>query len=128
MLVGTYMTRRPVTITPRDMLSDARDKMSAVGCRHLPVVEGDILVGIVSDRDLGPHTGHLDATRATAAMTGNPVTVKAGMPLGVAARLMLDYRIDSLPVVDDMKLIGIITASDILKAFVESRADLSTPA
>jgi acetoin utilization protein AcuB len=128
MLVGTYMTRRPVTITPRDMLSDARDRMHTGGFRRLPVVEGDVLVGIVSDRDLGPHTGHLEATRAAAAMTDNPVTVKAATPLEVAARLMLDYHIDSLPVVDDAKLVGIITTSDILKAFLESRVDQSSPA
>jgi acetoin utilization protein AcuB len=120
LLVMTYMTRRPITVTPRDTLSDAQEKMTTGGFRRLPVVEGDRLVGIVTDRDLGPHSGHLRETRVTAAMTENPVTITPKTPLEATARRMLDTKLDSLPVVEDEKLVGIITTTDILKAFLEA--------
>ena len=118
--VTTYMTRRPVTVAPRDTLLDAQEKMIAGGFRRLPVVEGDRLVGILTDRDLGPHSGHLRETRVTAAMTENPLTITPATPLEAAARRMLDTKLDSLPVVEDGKLVGIITTTDILKAFLEA--------
>jgi acetoin utilization protein AcuB len=120
LLVMSYMTRRPVTITSRDTLIDAQEKMNAGGFRRLPVVEGDRLVGIITDRDLGAHSGHLRETRVTAAMTENPLTVTPAIPLEAAARQMLDCKLDSLPVVEDGKLVGIITTTDILKAFLEA--------
>jgi acetoin utilization protein AcuB len=120
LLVMAYMTRRPVTVTPRNTLIEAQEKMHAGGFRRLPVVEGDRLVGIVTDRDLGPHSGHLRETRVTAAMTENPVTITPTTPLEAAAQRMLDTKLDSLPVVEDEKLVGMITTTDILKAFLES--------
>ena len=128
MLVATYMTRHPVTITPRDLLGDAERKMRSGGFRRLPVVDGEWLVGIVSDRDLKAHNGHLDQTRVTAAMTENPVTVTSTTLLREAARRMLDYKIDSLPVLEDGKLVGIVTTSDVLKAFLDSGANEFAPA
>src|SRR5206468_230920 len=125
LLVMTYMTRGPVTVTSRDTLIDAQEKMHAGGFRRLPVVEGDGLVAIVTDRDLGPHPGHLRETRVTAAMTENPVTITPATPLEAAARRMLDTKLDSLPVVEDEKLVGIITTTDILKAFLEAPLRLS---
>ena len=125
LLVMTYMTRRPVTITSRDTLIDAQEKMNAGGFRRLPVVEGDRLIGIITDRDLGPHSGNLRETRVTAAMTENPLTVTPAIPLEAAARRMLDSKLDSLPVVEDGKLVGIITTTDILKAFLEAPGNLA---
>ncbi len=125
LLVMTYMSRNPVTVTPRDTLIDAQGKMNAGSFRRLPVVERDRLVGMLSDRDLGPHSGHLAETRVTAAMSENPVTTTPAAPLETAARLMLDTKLDSLPVVEDGKLVGIITTSDILKAFLETPARLA---
>jgi len=120
LLVMTYMTRKPITVTPRDTLIDAQGKMNSGSFRRLPVVEGDRLIGMLTDRDLGPHSGHLQDTRVTAAMTENPITVTPATPLEAAARRMLDTKLDSLPVVEDGKLVGIITTTDILKAFLEA--------
>jgi acetoin utilization protein AcuB len=125
LLVMTYMTRKPVTVTPRDTLIDAQGKMNAGSFRRLPVVEGDRLVGMITDRDLGPHSGHLRETRVTAAMTENPLTITPATPLEAAARRMLDTKLDSLPVVEDGKLVGIITTTDILKAFLEAPAQVA---
>jgi acetoin utilization protein AcuB len=126
LLVMTYMSRNPVTVTPRDTLIDAQGKMHAGSFRRLPVVEGERLVGMVTDRDLGPHSGHLRETRVTAAMTENPLTITPVTPLEAAARLMLDTKLDSLPVVEEGKLVGIITTSDILKAFLETPGGLAS--
>lgn len=122
MLVATYMTRDPVTASPHDLLSDVQRRMRSGGFRRMPVLDGGRLVGILSDRDLGPHSGHLAETRVTAAMTENVLTVTGATPLRVAAQKMLDYKIDGLPVVDEGRLVGIVTTGDILTAFVESRA------
>jgi acetoin utilization protein AcuB len=119
MQVGGYMSRQPVTISPQDTLAEAEEKMRGRGCRRLPVVEAGVLTGIISDRDLGPHRGHLAETRVTAAMTENPITVTSTSPMRDAVLCMLEHKIDSLPVVDDGKLVGIVTTSDVLKAFVE---------
>lgn len=121
MLVARYMTRDPVTASPRDLLSDVRQRMRSGGFRRMPVVEAGRLVGIVSDHDLGPHHGHLAETRVTAAMKENVLSVTGATPLQVAARKMLDFKIGGLPVVDDGTLVGIITTDDVLRAFVESR-------
>lgn len=122
MLVATHMTRDPVTASPHDLLSDVQQRMHAGGFRRMPVVEAGRLVGMLSDRDLGPHHGHLAETRVTAAMTENPLSVTGATPLQVAARKMLDFKIDALPVVEDGTLVGIVTTADILQAFVESRS------
>src|ERR1043165_7632137 len=86
MRVAGYMSRQPVTISARETLEQAREKMSERHCRRLPVVDGGILTGILSDRDLGPHTGHLAETRVTAAMTENPRTVTSATSMRDAAR------------------------------------------
>jgi CBS domain-containing protein len=125
MQVAGYMTRQPVTISPKDTLAAAEEKMRGRGCRRLPVVEADVLTGIVSDRDLGPHRGHLAETRVTAAMTENPITVASATSMRDAVLCMLEHKIDSLPVVDGGKLVGIVTTGDVLKAFVEGSVRVS---
>ncbi len=124
MRVAGYMTRQPTTISSRDTLQMARERMQARGCRRLPVVDDGVLIGIVSDRDLGAHTGHFAATRVTAAMTENPLTVTPASSMREAALQMLQYKLDSLPVVDQGELVGIVTTSDVLKAFVEGSVNV----
>ena len=124
MHVAGYMTRQPTTISSKDTLQMACERMQARGCRRLPVVDGGILIGILSDRDLGAHTGHLQETRVTAAMTENPLTVTPASSMRDAAMQMLKYKLDSLPVVDQGELVGIVTTSDVLKAFVEGSVNV----
>jgi len=119
MLVAAHMTKSPITITPSDTLRTADMRMFAGDFRRLPVVEGDRLVGMLSDRDLKAHNGHYERTRVTAAMSENPLVVAPSASLTEAAERMLAYKIDSLPVVENDKLIGIITTTDLLEAFVE---------
>lgn len=118
--VGRLMCRVPVTVGPDDMLSKARATMARYGVRHLPVVEGTRLVGILSDRDLPQHLGHFERTHVHVAMTPNPTTVSADAGADTAARLMLDRRIRALPVVEGERVVGVLTASDILEDYIRA--------
>jgi acetoin utilization protein AcuB len=122
MIVATRMTRNPITITPTESLATAQEKMRAGEFRHLPVVEGERLVGILSDRDLRIHWGHFKETRVTGAMTDDPETAAPTSTVAEAAERMLGRKLDSLPVVEDGRLVGIITLSDVLKAYLELSA------
>src|SRR5208282_855683 len=117
MVVGQKMTKKPVTVAPDATLATVRKKMGGK-FRRVPVVEDGKMVGIVTDRDLREHTGMLDKTKVNAVMTKKVVTVTSATPIERAARLLLRRKIGGLPVVDDGKLVGIITTSDLLKALV----------
>jgi CBS domain-containing protein len=118
--ISRYMTGRPQTIAPSDTLAAAEERMRRGRFRRLPVVDGETLVGILSDRDLARHVGHLAETRVTAAMTENPLTISSSAPFEDAVRRMLASKIDSLPVVEDGKLVGIVTTTDVGNAFLEA--------
>lgn len=118
--VGRLMCRAPVTVGPDDMLSTARAAMARAGVRHLPVVDGKRLVGMLSDRDLPEHVGQLERTHVHVAMTPNPTTVSADVSAETAARMMLDRRVRALPVVEGERVVGVLTASDILEDYVRA--------
>lgn len=118
-LVARWMSSSPVVAGPDELLSTVHERMHAGGFRCAPVVEDGQLVGIVTDRDLRANMGRLDRVEARYAMTENPITAEPFMPLRDAARLLFERKIDALPVLDDGKLAGIITISDILRAFLE---------
>src|SRR5262245_7088927 len=119
MIVGNRMTKEPDTVEPGDLLIRAWHKMQTGRFRRLPVVSDGKLVGIVTERDLRGHRGHLEHTKINGAMTENPVTVIPATTLEEAAQILLERRIGGLPVVANGRLVGIITASDILKAFLD---------
>ena len=119
MIVGNRMTKEPITVEVNDLLIRASNKMQTEGFRRLPVVSDGKLVGIVTDRDLREHQGHLEQTKINGVMTEEPVTVTPATTLEEAAQILLERRIGGLPVVADGRLVGIITASDILNAFLD---------
>ena len=119
MLVADVMTRRPVTVSPRATVAAAVSAMRRGRFRHLPVVAGAELVGVVSDRDLEVSPGApVEAAESlfdrpvAEVMTGQPVTVWPDEPVEVAARLLVDHAIGCLPVVAGEELVGILTESD----------------
>jgi len=122
MLVSRLMTYRPTTVSSKDNLQTAAKLMEQGGYRRVPVVDDDTLVGIITDRDIRRHVGYLDSTRITAAMTSDPKTVTPRMSVEDAARLMITHKIGGLPVVEDGKLVGILTTTDVLKAFLKVEA------
>ncbi len=132
MNVSDIMTEKPVTIRPSNSLREALEAMDRVGCHHLPVVSADgHVVGILSDRDCrtalnSPHTmrerwqdeGLADHLEVRAIMTPAPIIIEPNASADEAARLMLANHISCLPVMRGETLIGIITTSDILMAFI----------
>jgi acetoin utilization protein AcuB len=113
------MRRDPVTITPFETLAAAQSQMQRADVRQLPVVEKGVLIGMLSDRDLRAHTGYLERTKVDAAMSEHPITVSPNDSAARAARLLLDRKINAVPVVEDGRLVGIISRSDLLRLLVE---------
>ena len=119
MLVSIRMTKDPVTVTGEDLLIQARLKMQKGGFRRLPVVSDGQLVGIITDRDVRQHAGYLDRTEVSAAMSKKPIAVTPATTVEAAAQLLLKQKIGGLPVVEKGRLVGMITTSDILQAFLD---------
>lgn len=119
MQIVNLMTPDPVTIGPLDSLSKAKMIMDEGRFRRLPVIEGGQLVGILTERDLKQHTGALAVTRVNAAMRTQLITVTPYNTVEDAARLLLKHKIGGLPIVADGKLVGIVTTTDLLRAFLQ---------
>lgn len=114
------MTRDVVTVPSTATVADALDMLNAHTIRHLPVVEGGKVVGILSDRDLRlAITGRPDETTVADVLTRDPVTVSPDATVETAARLLVDHNVGCVPVVEDGELVGIVTASDLLRSYVE---------
>lgn len=117
-VVSDAMTRDPVTVAPNDSLEHARTLMRLGRIRHLPVLEGGRLAGLVSQRDVL----HRTASTVREVMVEQPLTTAPSHPLQKAARLMLQHKIGCLPVATaDGRLLGIITETD----FVRFAADMA---
>jgi CBS domain-containing protein len=132
MLVEDVMQAAVIAITPKTSLPEAMRLLRHRGIRHLPVVEDDTLVGIVSDRDLkgamaSPATSlesHelrylLDALTVDEIMTRAVITVGRTIPIEEAARLMVKEKVSALPVTERGRLVGIVTETDVLELFVK---------
>ena len=118
MQITNAMIRNPVTIRSDDALAKAKSLMKSYGFRRLPVVDDGHLVSILTERDLREHAGHLGNTRANAVMRTALVTIAPEDTVEEAARLMLKHKIGGLPIVADGRLVGIVTTSDLLAAFL----------
>jgi acetoin utilization protein AcuB len=124
MKAQSAMTRDVVCVTPHQRLADAYRWMMKWRVRHMPVVSGGRLVGIVSDRDVLLHATRtnneivVSDLSVSDAMTESPITIRAKTSVSKAAELMLEYKIDSLPVVEDGLLVGLVTSSDLLMLLI----------
>jgi acetoin utilization protein AcuB len=118
MQIVNLMTSDPIVINPDDTLANAKAVMDDGRFRRLPVVEAERLVGILTERDIREHIGYLGSTRVNAAMRTAVVTLTPYNTVEDAARLMLKHKIGGLPIVADGKLVGIVTTSDLLRAFL----------
>jgi acetoin utilization protein AcuB len=117
MLVRSRMAKRLVTVSPEDSVANARGLLSKHGIHHLPVVEQQRLVGIVTDRDV--RSAPAKAKRVGDIMTAKPRVIGPDAFVDEAARRLRRHRIGGLPVVDNGRLIGILAAADVLDAFVD---------
>jgi nucleotide-binding universal stress UspA family protein len=121
-LVGTWMTKNPVSATPHEKLDSIAAKMHAGGFQCVPIVSDGVAVGIVTDRDIRQRTGYLDQTKAFKAMSEALITVTPSSDIRGAARLLRERKIGALPVVEDGKLAGVITTDDVLEALTQESA------
>jgi nucleotide-binding universal stress UspA family protein len=121
--VRAWMTNNPVIAGLEDKLSTVEAKMREGDFRTIPVVKDSAVVGILTDRDLRRLTGMLDATRVKDAMTETVITVTPDTTINDAARLLRQRKIGGLPVIDDGKLAGMITVTDVLEALTESEPE-----
>ena len=132
MRVSDLMSPMPITVGPETPMLDARQRMLDERIRHLVVVADDLLVGIVTDRDIrlnlaSPATSlsvwelhHLLAKLTVRdVMTRAVLVVDPDRPAAEAARIMLSHKISALPVTDGDRLVGIITESDFVRLVSE---------
>lgn len=131
MKVSRFMTRKLVTVTPDTPVRDAFLTMRSHRVRHLPVLEEDRLVGIISDRDLrrprwteklDDWTSYYRIADHTVAdvMTRNPEVIRTYEGVGNAVKMLEKGRYGALPVVDKRgDLVGILSAHDLLAALSE---------
>jgi len=133
MRVRELMTAKPITVDPETPMLEARQRMVAERIRHLVVVENARVVGIVTDRDIrlnlpSPATSLsvweinylLAQLTVGGVMSAAVIVVDPDRPVAEAARIMVDHKIGALPVVDEGRLVGIITESDFVRAMAGS--------
>jgi CBS domain-containing protein len=148
MRVEDVMTREVVTVPPGASLKDAARLLVEHRISGLPVVDNQHhVLGVISETDVlareadesllprplawlagfdaGVDRSKLEARLVGAAMTTPAVTIEAHRPVGVAATRMIDRGVNRLPVVEDGKLVGIVTRADLVRAFVRSDAEIA---
>jgi acetoin utilization protein AcuB len=132
MFVRDCMTPDPKTIEPDATLDDAIALMRALKIRHLPVVRGHRVIGMVTLTDLmraappervglraRATQAHLRKAEVSDIMTVDPVTTTPDVPVEIAARTLREYKIGALPVVEQGLLVGIVSESDLLDVVTE---------
>ena len=129
MRVRDLMTAKPITVDPETPMLEARQRMVEERIRHLIVVENARVVGILTDRDIrlnlpSPATSLsvweinflLAKLTVGGVMSSSVIVVDPDRPIAEAARIMIDHKIGALPVVEEGRLVGIITESDFVRA------------
>ena len=132
MRISEFMTRRVMTAAPDDGIRDTYFRMRESGIRHLPVLDGAQLVGIISDRDLrrpdwvdeAPDLSHDyqldDSLVVSDLMTRHPITVHTYDELLAACQVIVKHGFGALPVLDKGNhLVGIISKADLVRAFAQ---------
>ncbi|MDQ3303858.1 MAG: CBS and ACT domain-containing protein, partial [Actinomycetota bacterium] len=128
LLVRDWMAREVVTVETRTTAAEALALCRKHGIRHLPVLEGGRLIGVISDRDLRSATPALgDPSRAEVLerirvgdeMLRDVVTARPEDPVEDAAAAMYEGNIGCLPVVDGDDLVGIVTSSNLMRALAQ---------
>ena len=132
MLVRDYMTTELVTVQETDTLLDATMFFVRSTFRHLPVVRGRQLVGVITERDVKQYAPSIlsgisaedynsimETTPISRVMARSPITVRPEQSVLEAAKLLYAKRLGCLPVIQDNELVGIITTTDMLKVLAQ---------
>ena len=124
MLLREIMHTDVLTVSPETKLCEAYRLMHERKIRHLPVLDGEKLVGIITDRDLRFATSKLSEVPFDPEETVQNVMIKKVItahpddPIEIAARIMRDLKIGSLVIMENGKLAGIVTGIDLLDALL----------
>jgi len=124
MLINEVMNKNVITVSPDTKLSDAYSLMNTKNIRHLPIVEGEKLVGVVTDRDLRLATSRLakkpfDIETPIKNIMSHPVQfTHPSDPIEIATQIMRELKIGCMPVLENSKLVGIVTITDLLDALL----------
>lgn len=132
MRVRELMSPSPISVTPSTPIMEARYLMRHKRFRHLPVVDGGRLVGIITDRDIrlvlpsparrlsfGEIKYFLTELTVGEVMTTPVIASHPERDAGKAGQTMLEHKIGALPVVEGDQLVGILTETDLIAAFVD---------
>lgn len=123
--VRDYMAYPAVTVGWEEPVANAWSRMQARNIRHLPVVDADgRLVGLVTEADLAEAPPTLIVGKV---MTWCTDAVHPESEIAEAARLMQDRKLVALPVVEDGRVIGILTDADIMRAFCRFLGQWNAP-
>ena len=115
------MIKDLITVKPETSLEEAIEILRKNSIRHLPVVKEEKFFGLVTEGDIRKalFSPFLKELTVSDIMIKNPITITPETSLEEAAILIYSYKIGGLPVLKDKKLVGIITVTDILFAFIE---------
>ncbi len=132
MLVGDIISKKLIKLTITDDVGKAFELMRVNRIRHIPVLSDGKLMGIITNTDLrqvlkpskskgSEQPAYFISKLSTVEeiMTSDPLTVTLQTDVEEAARLLQEHKIGGLPVLEDGKLVGMITETDILTVFIE---------
>lgn len=121
--VSKYMTNIPHTLSKNHTLEEAKKTMKEYDIRHIPILEGGKILGVLSEKDIdfiaNYHGTDIKKERIEQAMTFDPVVVNPTMNLDDVCRVMRRDKISSVLVEENKKIVGIFTWVDALRALEE---------
>ena len=123
-VIGNHMSRDLLIIDPEERVAEAVRRMVGRGVGAVLVMDGDKLEGILTERDIlkAVAAGLAEDARVREWMTKHPETIEASEATGQAAALMIHGGFRHLPVVDDGKVVGIVSIRDLMRVVLEDSA------
>lgn len=123
-IVANHMSRDLLTVSPRVALGEAAERMHGRGVGAVLVLEGERLVGILTERDMlrAVATGHDRGEPVSEWMTHHPETIESTDTTEHAGVLMIHGGFRHLPVVDEGELVGILSLRDLMRIVLEDSA------
>jgi acetoin utilization protein AcuB len=120
MRVSQIMSTKIVTISPDKRVGQALKLMQKHNIRHLPVTQGNRMVGWITSRDLREVllASMLEKITVGDVMVQAPISVASDTPVEEAARLVHDHKIGGMPVMEGERLVGVLTMLDLISAFI----------
>ena len=118
-VIGNHMSRDLLIIDPEERIAEAVRRMVGRGVGAVLVMDGDKLEGILTERDILKAVAGLAEDARVREWTKHPETIDASEATGQAASLMIHGGFRHLPVVDDGKVVGIVSIRDLMRATLE---------